>query len=109
MVLFRNLAERLSRLFSVSPIDPCVSAPTCGTSISAVIVFARMASPSKLSSPNGALRYVSYCDIRWGSSAHLFMLSFISCAALASSGSICDGPSLKSTLLIVPVKGNGTW
>ena len=40
---------------------------------------------------------------------YLFMLSFISCAALLSSGSNCDGPSLKSTLLIVPVKGNGTW
>ena len=24
-------------------------------------------------------------------------------------GNIWDGPSLKSTLLIVPVKGNGTW
>ena len=30
------------------------------------------------------------------------MLFFMSCAALLSSGSICDGPSLKSTLLIVP-------
>jgi hypothetical protein len=56
-----NFAERLSRLFSVSPTGRCVSAPTCGTSISAVIVFARMASPSKLSSPNGASRNVSYC------------------------------------------------
>ena len=41
--------------------------------------------------------------------SYLSALSFISCAALLSSGSICGGPSLKSTLLIVPVKGNGTW
>ena len=31
------------------------------------------------------------------------------CAALLSSGNICDGTSLKSSLLIVPEKGNGTW
>ena len=43
------------------------------------------------------------------SSAYLFMLSFMHCAALLSSGNICDGTSLKSSLLIVPEKGNGTW
>ena len=36
-------------------------------------------------------------------STYLFILSFMSCTALLSSGSICAGPSLKSTLLIVPV------
>jgi hypothetical protein len=57
---------KVSGLFGVGCAGRCVSAPTCGTSISAVIVLARMARPSKLRQPQqrfGKRKFVAIYEL----------------------------------------------